>query len=66
MRADHTWHILGFKDEKDVYGKCEYIMSDDWCYYNFYRKNNSLMFQQGLSNEIEFPSYFLTFGKRKK
>lgn len=69
INPDHTWRIAGNNKILCDSGKWEFIMSEDWCYWNIESNNTNLITQIGAPSEgklksIIFQGQNLTFERK--
>lgn len=65
LQPDKTWSML--KGKKVVKsGDWEYIMSEDWCYWNLESKTRTIICQTDSPNTIQFQNSPFTFRKIKR
>ena|SRR5690554_6912273 len=70
INPDYTWRITGDNESSCKRGKWEYVMSEDWCYWNIESENMKCRTQIGTPKEgdpktIIFKEQNLTFERIK-
>ncbi len=64
VNPDNTWE-LKYSELSCKRGTWEYVMSEDWCYWNIVSENRRCHIQTGSPNTIVFKNHQLTFERIK-
>ena len=65
VNPDNTWELKGNPELSCKRGTWEYVMSEDWCYWNIESENMKCNIQTGSPNTIVFKNQQLTFERIK-
>ena len=66
INSDYTWNITGSNESFCESGNWEYVMSEDWCYWNIESENMRCRTQVGNPKTIIFKEQNLKFEKIKQ
>jgi len=61
IHTDYSWVMTSETDQIIAKGKWEYVMSEDWCYWNIKSDDNSFFTQTSTSEIIQFEEQQLIF-----
>jgi hypothetical protein len=65
VNPDNTWELKGNSELSCKRGTWNYVMSEDWCYWNIVSENWRCHIQTGSPNTIVFKNHQLTFERIK-
>ena len=65
IESDHTWKITSDDKSISTRGKWQYVMSEDWCYWDLASNDFSFNAQTGSSRRVDFKKQHLYFKKVK-
>ena len=69
IQSDHTWKITSKDKSNAVRGKWQYVMSEDWCYWDLESNDFNVNAQTGSSRRVDFKKqqlYFVKVNTRNK
>lgn len=65
IESDHTWKITFDDKSISTRGKWQYVMSEDWCYWDLASDDFNFNAQTGSSRRVDFKKQHLNFIKVK-
>lgn len=65
VNPDNTWELTNDSELSCKRGTWDYVMSEDWCYWNIVSENWRCHIQTGSPNTIIFKNHQLTFERVK-
>jgi hypothetical protein len=63
IQSNHTWKITSNDKTIATKGKWQYVMSEDWCYWNLESNDFNFSAQTGSSRRVDFKKQQLYFTK---
>ncbi|MEN9399930.1 MAG: hypothetical protein RL632_1031 [Bacteroidota bacterium] len=65
IESDRKWEIISEDKSISKRGKWQYVMSEDWCYWDFESNDVNFNAQTGSSKRVDFKKQHLYFKKVK-